>query len=315
MKSVRPWVLLGSLLGSLLLASAVLGPTEPTCAPVASGQPGCLAAKDCEGLDHVMCVGSWQCVDATCTYQCGGGVDQDGDGAPAPDDCDDWNPTVHPGAPDVCDGADNDCDGLVDEACLACAADADCPPAWSCAEHVICLDCVWHRQCKVACQVGHSCVPPDPYPAPCQPDAATGAFACAAGETCQCLPPPDCPLCESCYMGCVPAPQACGGFQSGACADPNLTCQCRPDPDCLVCNHCVYECHPPDDGCRFDADCWFGSACDFSGTPDWCGMVMSPVLPVGCWGTCKPCQYDCPEPVCASGQIYDPCACACVPAY
>jgi hypothetical protein len=41
--------------------------------------------------------------------------DNDGDGALADVDCDDADATVYPGAPETCDGRDEDCDGSVDE--------------------------------------------------------------------------------------------------------------------------------------------------------------------------------------------------------
>ena len=44
-----------------------------------------------------------------------GVVDDDGDGVPAAEDCDDLDGTAYPGAEERCDGRDNDCDGEIDE--------------------------------------------------------------------------------------------------------------------------------------------------------------------------------------------------------
>ncbi|MBW2989727.1 hypothetical protein KY358_05425, partial [Candidatus Woesearchaeota archaeon] len=41
--------------------------------------------------------------------------DKDGDGYKVPEDCDDNDPYVNPGAEEICDGIDNDCDDAVDE--------------------------------------------------------------------------------------------------------------------------------------------------------------------------------------------------------
>jgi hypothetical protein len=41
--------------------------------------------------------------------------DLDSDGWCSTDDCDDWDASTYPGAPEVCDGEDDDCDGAVDD--------------------------------------------------------------------------------------------------------------------------------------------------------------------------------------------------------
>ncbi|MFH2006850.1 MAG: MopE-related protein [bacterium] len=60
---------------------------------------------------------------------CEGGTDLDGDGygpgCPAGPDCDDTNEFVHPGAPEVCNGEDDNCDGTADEGVLSPCGDCN----------------------------------------------------------------------------------------------------------------------------------------------------------------------------------------------
>jgi len=52
------------------------------------------------------------CIAGACTVVV---VDLDADGYDSTLDCDDNNPDVYPNAPELCDGIDNNCDGVVDE--------------------------------------------------------------------------------------------------------------------------------------------------------------------------------------------------------
>ncbi|MCB9742456.1 MAG: VCBS repeat-containing protein [Alphaproteobacteria bacterium] len=73
---------------------------------------------DCDDSDADYNPGATEddCTDPN-DYNCDGSVgyaDNDGDGYPACEDCDDDNAASNPGAEEVCDGVDNDCNGVVD---------------------------------------------------------------------------------------------------------------------------------------------------------------------------------------------------------
>ena len=72
----------------------------------------------------ISCVELVSCVDGKSEDTSGGG-DEGGDGYDldrdgyADDDCNDADAAVHPGAPELCDALDNNCDGAVDEGVLS----------------------------------------------------------------------------------------------------------------------------------------------------------------------------------------------------
>ena len=72
------------------------------CAPDSDGFVGDSPCEECSGCPSGGDSGP-------------GSADGDGDGYPDAEDCDDGDAAVHPGADELCDGVDNDCDGAVDE--------------------------------------------------------------------------------------------------------------------------------------------------------------------------------------------------------
>jgi len=109
------WVFLGALAGCADKAAEgdPAGSAEPT-KPEGSTPGDCADLSDNDGDGRVDCEDDG-CTDAAeCTP-----TDADGDGffsvASGGDDCDDTSVAVYPGADEVCDGLDNDCNGILDD--------------------------------------------------------------------------------------------------------------------------------------------------------------------------------------------------------
>ncbi len=183
-------------------------------------------------------------------------VDSDGDGVPRSADCNDGDPTVFPGAQEVCDQRDNDCNGQVDEN-VNLLTDVN-----------NCGDC--GRQCGPGqvCQ-GGQCVFPGQCPADGMP--CDDGDPCTVGDTCvggQCIggSPRNCDDGNPCTI------DVCGGMGncSNAFAPNGQTCGMG-----RVCNNGQCDLLDADqDGFPADMDCDDSNAAINPGRPENCSDMI-----------------------------------------
>ncbi|GAB4013145.1 MopE-related protein [Nocardioides ultimimeridianus] len=109
------------------------GPTGPSGAPGAPGAPQIGSSCDVPGHSPGI-VATAVATNGTITFKCtnAGDTDADGDGfTPDQGDCDDAASAIHPGAAEVFDGKDDDCNGLLDAHLSGQSGVGICTFSWS----------------------------------------------------------------------------------------------------------------------------------------------------------------------------------------
>lgn len=188
---------------------------------------------------------------ATCADADGDGFSPDGAGCGLLD-CNDGNAGVFPGAPERCNGADDDCDLSIDEepaasasCATACTATATCTAGSCVTTPTVCDD---HNPCT-----SDTCHPVSG----CQFTAQPNGLSCSDGNVCS-------------------GEEVC---QGGNCTNP-------PDLDCNDGNACTSDTCGPPNGCRnapiagcctTDADCADASACTVAERCDGGLCISDPV--------------------------------------
>ena len=233
----------------------------------------CQAKDICDGYDNdcdgLIDDGPYSDKDGDGYTKCGKGIDPN-TGLPLLRDCDDTSKTIYPGAPEICNGKDDNCDGIVDNPNLVC------PP-------------------------GETCVP---QTGQCISNAATCVECADAAPTPGCCQSPN--TCDKGTQACVPnGTQDAGTSCSGDKACSTGICS---DPAELGPGQTIATCTKP---CCTSDDCDPGSVCWGAGTGgNYClpgSAVGRPALGRGEPGTLCTDNSLCRSGVCAGGRCEDTC--------
>ncbi len=228
---------------------------------------------------------------SVCSYT---SLDKDNDGE-APivcggQDCDDSNGNVHPGAAEVCDGKDNNCNGATDETATCpgmatCEAGAcTCPPENTCGTD--CVDTMNDNMHCGSCNV-----------------ACLGVASCTGG---QCVCPTNSTVCNNICVDTTNDPANCGGCAK-TCASGyscvNSLCTCLGTPCGTACIDTMNDpmnCGGCNMACPVNTQCTNGiCACPTGQTYCLGQCVDTRTNTTHCGGCNKPCNGVCSNGMCS----------------